>query len=38
MFILITCICIMKRCRPNGISTLNVRAYEGKTKHDISLK
>uniref|UniRef100_M1DFE7 Uncharacterized protein n=1 Tax=Solanum tuberosum TaxID=4113 RepID=M1DFE7_SOLTU len=26
-----------KRCRPNGISTLNVRACEGKTKNDISL-
>ncbi|WMV09543.1 hypothetical protein MTR67_002928 [Solanum verrucosum] len=32
MLILVTCICIIKRCRPNGISTLNVRACEGNTK------
>ncbi|WMV25621.1 hypothetical protein MTR67_019006 [Solanum verrucosum] len=38
MLILVTCICIIKRCRPNDISTLNVRACERKTKHDIRLK
>ncbi|WMV09193.1 hypothetical protein MTR67_002578 [Solanum verrucosum] len=37
MMILVTCICIIKLCRPNGVSTLNVRACEGKTKHDISM-
>ncbi|WMV46299.1 hypothetical protein MTR67_039684, partial [Solanum verrucosum] len=25
MLIMVTCVCIIKRCRPNGISTLNVR-------------
>ncbi|WMV26087.1 hypothetical protein MTR67_019472 [Solanum verrucosum] len=24
MLILVTCVCIIQRCRPNGISTLNV--------------
>ncbi|WMV32197.1 hypothetical protein MTR67_025582, partial [Solanum verrucosum] len=38
ILILVTCICIIKRCKTNGISTLNVRACEGKNKHDISLK
>ncbi|WMV50638.1 hypothetical protein MTR67_044023 [Solanum verrucosum] len=38
MLILVTCICIIKRCRQNDISTLNVRACEGKTKPTISLK
>ncbi|WMV20715.1 hypothetical protein MTR67_014100 [Solanum verrucosum] len=30
MLILVICISIIKRCRPNDISTLNVRACEGK--------
>ncbi|WMV12341.1 hypothetical protein MTR67_052747 [Solanum verrucosum] len=24
MLILVTCVCIIRRCRPTGISTLNV--------------
>ncbi|WMV29171.1 hypothetical protein MTR67_022556 [Solanum verrucosum] len=37
MLILVTCVCIIKRCRPNGINTLNVRVYEGnsKTRHKL---
>uniref|UniRef100_M1E178 Gag-pol polyprotein n=1 Tax=Solanum tuberosum TaxID=4113 RepID=M1E178_SOLTU len=27
-----------KKCRPTGVSTLNVRACEGNTKQDIGLK
>ncbi|WMV36943.1 hypothetical protein MTR67_030328 [Solanum verrucosum] len=38
MLILVTCVCIMKQCRPNDISALNVRVCEGKTIQDISLK
>ncbi|WMV42194.1 hypothetical protein MTR67_035579 [Solanum verrucosum] len=38
MLILVTCVCIIKRCRPNDISILNVRVCEGKTKHNINLK
>lgn len=37
MLILITCICIIRRLSPNGISTLNVLAMD-KLKQDISLK
>ncbi|WMV33706.1 hypothetical protein MTR67_027091 [Solanum verrucosum] len=29
MLILVTCVCIIKQWRPNGISTLNVRICEG---------
>ncbi|WMV55446.1 hypothetical protein MTR67_048831 [Solanum verrucosum] len=36
--IMVTCLYIRRRCRPNGISTLNVRVYKGKTKHNIILK
>ncbi|WMV49792.1 hypothetical protein MTR67_043177 [Solanum verrucosum] len=25
MLILVTCVCIIRRCRPNGISILNVQ-------------
>ncbi|WMV30583.1 hypothetical protein MTR67_023968 [Solanum verrucosum] len=37
MMILVTCICIIIRCRPTGISTLNVRACErnAKTRHKL---
>ncbi|WMV52073.1 hypothetical protein MTR67_045458 [Solanum verrucosum] len=28
MPILVTCVCIIRRCRPTGISTLNVRVCE----------
>ncbi|WMV24418.1 hypothetical protein MTR67_017803 [Solanum verrucosum] len=28
MLILVTCVCIIIRCRPTGISTLNVRVCE----------
>ncbi|WMV45667.1 hypothetical protein MTR67_039052 [Solanum verrucosum] len=28
MLILVTCVCITIRCRPTGISTLNVRVCE----------
>ncbi|WMV08218.1 hypothetical protein MTR67_001603 [Solanum verrucosum] len=38
MLILVTCVCIIRRCRPTGISTLNVRVCKGNTKHNISLK
>ncbi|WMV35051.1 hypothetical protein MTR67_028436 [Solanum verrucosum] len=38
MMILVTCVCIIKRSRLNGISTLNVRVCEGKTKRNISFK
>ncbi|WMV22880.1 hypothetical protein MTR67_016270 [Solanum verrucosum] len=32
MLILVTCVCIIIRCRPTGINTLNVRVCEGKSK------
>ncbi|WMV49862.1 hypothetical protein MTR67_043247 [Solanum verrucosum] len=37
MLILVTCVYIIIRCRPIGISTLNVRVYEGnsKTRHKL---
>ncbi|WMV46148.1 hypothetical protein MTR67_039533 [Solanum verrucosum] len=38
MLNLVTCVCIVKRCRPVGISTLNVRVYEGNVKQYISWK
>ncbi|WMV37701.1 hypothetical protein MTR67_031086 [Solanum verrucosum] len=38
MLIMITGICIIKICMPKGISTLNVRACEGKTKQNERLK
>ncbi|WMV19490.1 hypothetical protein MTR67_012875 [Solanum verrucosum] len=28
MLILVTCVCIIIRCRPTGISTFNVRVCE----------
>ncbi|WMV58025.1 hypothetical protein MTR67_051410 [Solanum verrucosum] len=28
MLTLVTCVCIIKRCRPSGISLLNVRVCE----------
>ncbi|WMV30525.1 hypothetical protein MTR67_023910 [Solanum verrucosum] len=28
MLIMVTCVCIMIRCRPTGISTLNVQVCE----------
>ncbi|WMV29820.1 hypothetical protein MTR67_023205 [Solanum verrucosum] len=30
MLILVTCVCIIRLCRPTGISTLNVRVCELK--------
>ncbi|WMV54944.1 hypothetical protein MTR67_048329 [Solanum verrucosum] len=37
MLILVTRVCIIKRCRPNEINTLNVRVCEGnsKTRHKL---
>ncbi|WMV14258.1 hypothetical protein MTR67_007643 [Solanum verrucosum] len=37
MPILVTCVCIIIRCKPTGISTLNVRVCEGnsKTRHKL---
>ncbi|WMV07408.1 hypothetical protein MTR67_000793 [Solanum verrucosum] len=32
MLILVTCVCIIIRCRLNGISTLNIRVCEGNSK------
>ncbi|WMV07956.1 hypothetical protein MTR67_001341 [Solanum verrucosum] len=32
MLILVTCVCIIIRRRPNGISTLNVRVCKGNSK------
>ncbi|WMV24328.1 hypothetical protein MTR67_017713 [Solanum verrucosum] len=32
MLILVTCVCIIIRCRPTDISTLDVRVCEGKSK------
>ncbi|WMV24953.1 hypothetical protein MTR67_018338 [Solanum verrucosum] len=35
MLIMVTCVCSIIRCRPNGISTMNIRVCEGnsKTRH-----
>lgn len=38
MLIMTACVCIMKRCRPTRISTLNIRACYGNFKQDIKLK
>ncbi|WMV52169.1 hypothetical protein MTR67_045554 [Solanum verrucosum] len=37
MLILVTCVCIIRECRPTGISTLNIRVCEGnsKTRHKL---
>ncbi|WMV49251.1 hypothetical protein MTR67_042636 [Solanum verrucosum] len=37
MMILVTCGCIIRRCRPNDINTLNVRVCEenSKTRHKL---
>ncbi|WMV09355.1 hypothetical protein MTR67_002740 [Solanum verrucosum] len=32
ILILLTCVCIIRRYRTNGISTLNVRVCEGNSK------